>query len=239
VARLTAEQIDEIARRAAAGEAIPPEDLGALCSMAHELVRGAPSQELIRLSVLLVSSRGALPLKPADAEALGAAVLRAAEGILIDQARRALEEARTALVLGRNWIDGLDRVRVGSRIGRQLPGLARSMTKTMHQHLKSTAEPLNFGMAAPLEALSPSEPGYKELPPCAEIKRRPCGNEPERVREALRVARLGILKIARYTNALAVFPETRIWDEALAEQAAGRVRDADAHLAELQSPRPK
>jgi hypothetical protein len=236
VARLTAEQIDEIARRAAAGEAIPPEDLGALCSMAHELVRGAPSQELIRLSVLLVSSRGVLPLKPADAEALGAAVLRAAEGILIDQARRALEEARTALVLGRNWIDGLDRVRVGSRIGRQLPGLARSMTKTMHRHLTSTAEPLNFGMAAPLEALSPSEPGYKEALPLEQIRRRECSNELERAREALRVARLGILKIARLTQLLSSLQETRVWDEALAQHAASAALDANAHLAELAPP---
>jgi len=236
VARLTPAQVEEIARRAAAGEAIAADEAGALCAMARELLQAAPSPELIRMAVLLVSSRGALPLKAADAEALGAAVLKAAQGILVEQAAGALDEARKALVLGRNWIESLERVRVGGRVGPQLPGLARSMTKTMHQHLKSTAEPLNFGMAAPLEPLSRSEPGYKELPACAEIRRRPCENEPERVREALRVARLGILKIARYTNALAVFPETRIWDEALAEQAAGCARDADAHLTELTKP---
>jgi len=44
------------------------------------------------------------------------------------------------------------------------------------------------------------------------------------------VARLGILKIARYTNALGSFPETRIWDEPLAQQAAASARDAAAHI---------
>lgn len=236
MARLTPAEIEEIAGRAAAGEEVLPDEVRALCEMASELVQAAPSQELIRLSALLVSSRGALPLKPADAEALGAAVLRAAKGVLVENARRALDEARTALVLGRNWIEGLERVRVGGRVGPQLPGLARSMTKTMHRHLTSTAEPLNFGMAAPLEALSPSEPGYKEVPPLDQIKRRECSSELERSREALRVARLGILKIARLTQLLASLPETRPWDEALAQQAARCAVDASAHLAELAPP---
>ena len=236
MARLTAEQVETIAGRAEAGEPISADDVRTLCAMARELTRVAPSPELIRMAALLVSSHGALPLKPADAEALGAAVLRAAQGLLAEQADRALEEAHRALILGRNWIESLERVRVGGRIGPQLPGLARSMTKTMHQHLKSTAEPLNFGMAGPLEPLSAGEPGYKEVPPFAEIRRRACASEVERVREALRVARLGILKIARYTHALSAFPETRIWDEALAQQAAGKAGDANAHLTELRPP---
>ena len=233
MARLSSEQIEDIARRAETGGQIPPEEVHALCTMARELLQATPSQELTRLAVLLVSSRGALPLKPAESEALGAAVLRAAQGVLIENARRALDEARQALVLGRNWLDGLDRVRIGNRIGPQLPGLARSMTKTMHAHLTSTAEPLNFGMTGALEPLSPSEPGYKEIPACAQIRRRECANEIERAREALRVARLGILKTARLTQALSSLPETRIWDEASAAQAAQGARDAEAHLAEL------
>ena len=233
MARLSPEQIEDIARRFEAGEALSPEDFRALCAMARELLQATPSQELTRLAVLLVSSRGALPLKPAESEALGAAVLRAAQGVLIESARRALDEARKALVLGRNWLDGLDRVRIGNKIGPQLPGLARSMTKTMHAHLTSTAEPLNFGMAGPLEPLSPAEPGYKEVPAFGQIRRRECASEIERAREALRVARLGILKTARFTRTLSSLPETRIWDEALAQQAAQSALDAGAHLAEL------
>ena len=236
MARLTREQVAEIARRAEAGETVAADELRALCTMARELADAAPPPELVRMAALLVSSHGALQLKPAEAEALGAAVLKAARGVLVEEAQLALGEARKALVLGRNWIESLERVRLGGRIGPQLPGLARSMTKTMHQHLKSTAGPLNFGMAGPLEPLSPAEPGYKEVPPLAEIRRREAASEPEQVREALRVARLGILKIARYTQALSVFPETKIWDETLAAQAAGRARDAAAHLAELMPP---
>lgn len=239
MARLTPEQIEVIAKRAEAGLAADAEEIQALCAMARELLSAAPSPELIRMAALLVSSHGALPLKVADAEALGAAVLRAAQGLLAEQARRALDEAQGALVLARNWIESLERMRIGGRIGLQLPGLARSMAKTLHAHLKNTGEPLNFGMAGALEPLSPSEPGYREVPACGEIRRRPCESEPERLREALRVARLGILKVARYTHALSAFPETRLWDEALAQQAAAQARDAGAHIAELQSPRLK
>jgi hypothetical protein len=233
VARLKPGQVEDIARRAEAGEAIAPDEVRALCAMASELLQAAPSPETVRLAVLLVSARGALPLKPAEGEALGAAVLKAAQGVLLDNTGRALDEARSALVLGRNWLDGLERVRIGSRIGPQLPGLARSMTKTMHQHLRSTAEPLHFGVAGPLEPLSPAEPGYKDVPAFGEIRRRECASALERAREALRIARLGILKTARLTHFLSSLPETRIWDEALAQQAARGAADAGAHIADV------
>ena len=71
------------------------------------------------------------------------------------------------------------------------------------------------------------------MPAFGQIRRRECASEIERAREALRVARLGILKTARFTQTLSLLPETRIWDEALAQQAAQSALDAGAHLAEL------
>ena len=230
---LSAQQIEQLARRFEAGEPLPPEEFRALCAMARELLQAAPSAELLRLALVLVSSRGAVPLEPAQAQALAAAVLKAAERPLIETARAALNEARDALILGQNWIDGLERMRPGSRLGGQVVGLARSMTKTMHRHLRSTAEPLNFGMVGPLEAIDPSELGYKEIPELAQIARRKTSTALERAHEALRVARLGILKLARFMHALGSRPDTRAWDEAMAQRSAFAASDAGAHVAEL------
>src|SRR3954468_19679134 len=145
--RLTREGIDELARRFAAGEAVSTEEFNAVCEMARELLRAEPSAEAVRLAVLLVSTRGGAPLKSSQAEALGAALLRAAQGALLQNALRALEEARAALVLGRNWIEGLERSRLAGKIGPQVVALARSMTKTMYRHMTSATEALNLGMA--------------------------------------------------------------------------------------------
>jgi hypothetical protein len=231
--RLKSEQIEEIARHFGTGGQVSPGEFRAVCDMALELLQAAPSQEVIRLAAILVSSRVTPPLMPAQAAALGAAVLKAAQGALIEDACRALQEAHAALVLGGNWIEGLERVRPGSRLGPQLLGLSRSMTKTMHRHLRSTAEALNFGMAGQLEPLDPAEPGYKEIPALDRIARRQSSNELEQAHEALRVGRLGILKIARFTHALSSSPVDRIWNDALAQRAAQIVLDAGAHLAEL------
>ena len=230
---LSAQQIEQLARRFEAGEPLPADEFRALCAMARELLQAAPSAEVLRLALVLVSSRGALPLDSAQAQALGAAVLKAAERPLVESARAALSEARDALILGRNWIDGLERMRPGSRLGGQVVGLARSMTKTMHRHLRSTAEPLNFGMVGPLEPLDPSEPGYKDVPELAQIARRKASSALERAHEALRVGRLGILKLARFMHALGALPDTRPWDEALAQRSANAALDAAAHVAEL------
>jgi hypothetical protein len=229
---LSAEEIERILRRLEAGERPADAQVRALCAMARELLQAAPPAEVLRLAQVVVSSRGALPLDPAQAQALAAAVLKAAEGNLIESARAALAQARDALILGQNWIEGLERIRAGSRLGAQVVGLARSMTKTMHRHLRSTAEPLNLGMGGPLEALDPAEPGYKEVAEHARIPRRKCASELERAHEALRVARLGVLKVARFTHALGSSPDTRVWDDSLAEWAAKSVLDARAHLAE-------
>jgi hypothetical protein len=188
---------------------------------------------VLRLAQVLASSRGAFPLEPAQAHALGAAVLKAAERPLIENARAGLSQARDALILGQNWIEGLERMRPGSRLGGQVVGLARSMTKTMHRHLRSTAEPLNFGMAGPLEPLDPLELGYKEVPELAHLRRRKCASDLERAHEALRLARLGILKVARFTHALGSSPDTRLWDESLAQRSAKSAADAGAHRADL------
>ena len=231
--RLRSEEIDEIARRFEAGEEVSSGDWRALCAMARELLQAEPSQELIRLALILVSSRGALPLKAAQGEALGAAVLKAAQGALMEGAGRALREAHGALLVGQNWIENLERLQPGSRLGQQVIGLARSMTRTMHRHLTSTAEAANFGMAGQLEPLDPAEPGYREIPAFDQVARRKCANELEQAHEALRVARLGILKIARFTHALSASPATRTWDGALAQQAARSALDTRAHLGEL------
>jgi hypothetical protein len=209
--------------------------LRALCDMAREYLQAEPSQETIRLAMLLVSSRGALTLKAAQGEALGAAVLKGAHGALMENFGRALQEAHEALVLGRNWIEVLERIQPGKRLGEQVVGLARSMTKTMHRHLTSTAQAANFGMAGQLEALDPRELGYKEVPAFDQIARRKTANELEQAHEELRVARLGILKIARFTNALSRLPANQIFDEALAQLAARNTLDAAAHLAEVAS----
>jgi hypothetical protein len=230
---LSAQQIEQLVRRFEAGEPLPAEEFRALCAMARELLQAAPPAEVLRLALVLVSSRGALPLDASQAQALGAAVLKAAERPLIENARAALHEARDALTLGQNWIDGLDRIRPQSRLGGQIVGLARSMTKTLHRHLRNTAEPLNFGMVGPLEALDPSEPGYKEIPELAQIARRKASSGLERAHEALRVGRLGIVKVARFTQALGAFADTRLWDEPLAQRAARAASDAGAHVAEL------
>jgi hypothetical protein len=234
---LKPEEIDEISRRLEAGEEVSPGELRALCDMAREYVQAAPSQETIRLAMLLVSSRGALPLKAEQGASLGAALLKAAHGALMESAGRALQEAHDAVLLGRNWIEGLERIRVGRRLGEQVVGLARSMTKTMHRHLTSTAGAANFGMAGQVEALDPREPGYKDVPAFDQIARRKCADELQEAHEALRVARLGILKIARFTHALSSFPATRIWDEPLAQRAAQSALDAGAHLGELMTVR--
>ena len=231
--RLRPEEIDEIARRVETGERVSPGDSRVLCDMARELLQAEPSQELIRVAMILVSSRGALPLKAAQGEALGAALLKAARGALMESAGRALREAHGALLVGQNWIENLEQIRPGSRLGQQVVGLARSMTRTMHRHLTSTAEAANFGMVGQLEPLDPAEPGYKEVPAFDRIARRKCANELEQAHEALRVARLGILKIARFTHALSSSPATRTWDEALAQQAARSALDTGAHLTEL------
>jgi hypothetical protein len=233
--RLRPEEIDEIARHLNAGEQVSPGDLHALCDMAREMVEAAPSQELVRLAMILVSSHGALPLKPEQGEALGAAVLKAAHGALMANAGRALQEAHDALLVGRNWIEGIERIRPGSRLGQQVVGLARSMTRTMHRHLTSTAEAANFGMVGQVEPLDPKEPGYKEVPAFEQIARRKSATELEHAHEALRVARLGILKIARFTHALSSLPATLTLDEAVAQQAARVARDAEAHVGELVS----
>src|SRR5205823_9406899 len=164
-------------------EAVSPAESLILCDMARELLQAARAQGLVRRAMVLVSARGALPMKSAQAEALGAAVLRAAQGALLEHAGRALEEAREALALGRNWIEGLERVPRGARAGGQIVGLARSMAKTMHRYLTSTAEALNFGMVGQLEPLDPAEPGYKEVPPLEQLARRQCASELERAHE--------------------------------------------------------
>jgi hypothetical protein len=233
--RLRPEEIDEIARRFNAGEQVSPGDLQALCDAAREALDAAPSQELVRLAMILVSSHGALPLKPEQAEALGAAVLKAAQGALMANAGRALQEAHDALLVGRNWIEGIERIRPGSRLGQQVVGLARSMTRTMHRHLTSTAEAASFGMVGQVEPLDPKEPGYRDVPAFEQIARRKCANDLEHAHEALRVARLGILKIARFTHALSALPASRTLDEGLAQQAARGARDAEAHLGALAS----
>jgi hypothetical protein len=229
--RLDLPRIDEIARRFAAGERVAPADLQALCEMARELLRATPSQETVRVAMLLVSSRGALPLKSSQGEALGAAVLAAAQGALLESLGAALQEAGKALLTGKNWIHGLEQLAPQRKIGAQLGGLARSMTKTMHRHLASTGRALNFGMASgQLEPFDPKEIGYKEIPPFAQLARRECATDLERAQESLRLARLGILKLARFTHALSASPSGRLWDEALARQAALAVRDAEEHL---------
>ena len=83
--------------------------------------------------------------------------------------------------------------------------------------------------------VDPSELGYKEVPELAHIRRRKCANELERAHEALRLARLGILKVARFTHALACYPDTRLWDEALAQRSAKSAADAGAHLKDLEA----
>jgi len=232
---LSAEQIEDIARRFEAGERLTAEEFHALCGMARDLLQSAPPAEVLRLAQVVVSSRGALPLEPTQVHALAASVLKAAERPLIENARAALSEARDALILGQNWMEGLERMRPGSRLGGQVVGLARSMTKTLHRHLRSTAEPLNFGMVGPLEPLDPSELGYKEVPELGRIPRRKCASELERAHEALRLARLGILKVARFTHALGSFPDTRSWDESLAQRSASSAADAGAHVAEVRA----
>ncbi len=230
--RLDRSRIDELASRAQRGEPIGASELGALCDMARGLLEIAPSDELVRLALVVSAARGAVPLDPAQAQALAGAVLKAAEGALVERARGALQEARNALVSGQNWIETLSRMRPGSRLGGQAVGLARSMTKNLHRQLRATGEPLGFGMAAPLEPLDPSEPGYKDVPELAQIARRKCASEVERAHEALRVARLGLLKVARFIHALGAMQETQPWDDALAQRAAVAARDAGAHAAE-------
>jgi hypothetical protein len=193
----------------------------------------APSLELVRLAMLLVSSRGAIPLKPAQAEALGAAILKASQSSLVEIAGRALQEAHAALALGRNWLEGLERIPAGSRFGQQLQGLSRSMAKTMHRNLTSATEALGFGIAGQVEPLEPGVPGYKEVPAFADIARREGGTELERAHDALRVARFGILKLARFAHALSLSPAARTWDDALAQAAAQTGKDIGAHLAAL------
>lgn len=231
--RVNSEQIEEIARRVEAGEQVSPRELRAVCDMALELLQAAPSLELVRIAMLLVSSRGALPLKSSQAEALGAAVLKAAQASLLESAYGALQETRAALAHGRNWLEGLERIPRGSAVGAQLPALSRSMTKTMQRCLTGTAAALNFGMAVQPEPLDPAEPGYKEVPAFDQVAPRPCANELERAHEALRIGRLGVLKVARFTHALSLFAATQVWDEALAQQAARNALDAAAHLAAL------
>src|SRR5438309_5930873 len=94
---LSADQIEDIARRFEAGERLPAEEFHALCDMARDFLQAAPPAEVLRLAHVLASSGGALPLDPAQAHALGAAVLKAAERSLIENARAALSEAREAL----------------------------------------------------------------------------------------------------------------------------------------------
>jgi len=233
VQRLGVDEIDEILRGLEAGKLPDAGRVRALCGMARTLRDSEPSQELIRLATLLLSSRGALPLKSSQAEALGAAVLRAAQGLLLENAVRGLEEARSALVIGRNWIGGLERIRPSGKIGPQVVGLAKSMTKTMYRHLIAATEALNFGIAGPIEPLERADPSYREIPPFAQIVRRKGANEAEEVQEMLRVARLGILKLARFIHAIGVSDAARLWDEALAREAAAAIADADAHLRAL------
>jgi hypothetical protein len=90
-------------------------------------------------------------------------------------------------------------------------------------------------MVGQVEPLDPKEPGYKEVAAFEQITRRKCATEFEHAHEALRVARLGILKIARFTHALSALPATRTLDDVLAQQAARGARDAEAHLRELVS----
>jgi hypothetical protein len=232
--RLNPEQIEAIARRFESGDKVSPQEFRAVCETALELLRSSPSRELVRLAMLLVSSRGALPLKSEQAEAFGAAVLKAAQVSLVGVAWGALQESHAALALGRNWIEGLARVPPGSNFGSHHQGLARSMTKTMRRHLASTSEVLNFGMTGQLEPLDPAEPGYRELPAFDQIARRQCTTELERTHEELRTARLGILKIARFTHALSGLSETRTWDETLGQLAARNALDISAHLNALE-----
>lgn len=231
-ARLTGEDVERIARRAEAGEPIAPADVRALCEMARELVEVSPTRDIVRVATILSTSRGAAPLQSAEYAALGAAVLKVARGALTEQARRALHEARDALAYGRNWVETLERLRLGGRIGQQVVGLAGSMTKTLHRHLTSTAEALNLGLAGPLDALDPAEPGYREVPALEKMARRTEGGELEQAQETLRVARLGVLKLARFTQQLARSDPNRPWDEGLARQAAACAQDAGAHLRE-------
>jgi len=230
--RLNLQQIEAIARRLKADEPVSARELSVVCETALDQLRAVPSQEMVRLAQLLVSSRGALPLQPAQAVALGTAVLQAARPSLLVIAGGALRDVHAALELGRNWIEGLARIPVGSKVGPRLPGLARSMAKTMQRHLVAAAETLGFGMAAQQEPLDPSHAGFQEVPGCGLIAPRQCANALERAHESLRLGRLGLLKIARFAYALSGFPETRTWDEALAQQAARSALDAGAHMAE-------
>lgn len=233
-ARLATERIEEILRRFEAGERPSAEEFRALCAMARDSREAEPAPETIRLAMLLVSSRGGLPLKSSQAEALGAAILRAAQGALLENARQALDETRRALVTGRNWIGGLERIRPSGRIGSQVVGLAKSMTKTMYRHLTVATEALNFGIAGPIEPLDRNEPGYREVPAFAQIARRKGTTEAEEAQEALRVARFGVLKVARFIHFIGTFDPTRIWDDALAREASATIADADAHLRAIQ-----
>jgi len=230
--RLNLEQIEAIARRVEAGEMVSARELRVVCETAHDCLRSAPALEMVRLAQLLVSSRGALPLQSAQAAALGAALLQAARPSLLASAGGALHDVHAALELGRNWIEGLARIPVGSMIGPRLPGLARSMAKTMQRHLVAAAETLNSGMPGQQEPLDPAHPGFHEIPACGLIAPRQCTNGLERAHEALRLGRLGILKIARFAHALSGSAETQTWDEALAQHAARSALDAGAHMAE-------
>jgi hypothetical protein len=107
------------------------------------------------------------------------------------------------------------------------------MAKTMHRSLSSATETLNFGIAGQVEPLEAGVPGYKEIPPLAQIPRRQVATELERAHEALRLARFGILKLARFAHALSLSPAARTWDDALADLVARTGADIEAHVADL------
>jgi hypothetical protein len=113
-------------------------------------------------------------------------------------------------------------------------GLAKSMTKTMYRHLTVATEALNFGIAGPIEPLDRNEPGYREVPAFAQIVRRKGTTEAEGAQETLRVARFGVLKVARFIHFIGASDPTRVWDDALAREAAATIADADAHLRAIQ-----
>lgn len=230
--RLNLEQIEAIALRFKAGEKVSTRELQAVCETALDHLRTVPSLEIVRLAQLLVSSRGALPLSSAQAAALGAAVLQAARPSLLANTGSALQEVHAALELGRNWIEGLARIPVGSKVGPRLPGLARSMAKTMQRHLVTAAETLGFGMPGQQEPLDEAHAGFQAIPACGLIAPRQCVNALEHAHESLRLGRLGLLKIARFAHMLSGVHETRTWDEALAQLAARSALDAGAHMAE-------
>lgn len=231
--RLGPEEIADIARRLETGAKISRREMRAVCELALEMFKSAPSLETVRLAMMLVSSRGALPLKSAQAEALGVAVMKAAQASLLEAAARGICDAQSALELGRNWIEGLQQLPPAGKLGPRLPGLARSMTKTMYKHLSTTADVLNYGMPGVIESFDMADPGYREIPAFEAIPRRESGTRLELAHDALRVARLGIVKLARFTHMLAREGEARTWDDALAKRSALLNDDLKAHLAAL------